>query len=161
MKKITFIAIILIFTISILLFLKIESSKDEKMLSIIKVPLLNCKVQKQNCKTEVDALKVEVAFDKDIFYLKPFNFSVRTKIKGNNEIYSIKINFKMKNMDMGINRFSLKNINKENNEQLWQGTALLPICVTGRADWFSELDVVTKNTKYVVSFPITVKQAKN
>jgi len=161
MKKIIFITIVLIFIISIVFFLKTEIPTDKKVLTVINVPLINCQVQKQSCKSELDELKLKISFDKDIYYLKPFNFSVRTKKTGNNDIDSIKINFKMKNMDMGINQFSLKKLNTENKEQLWQGTALLPICVTGRADWFSELEIVTKNSKHIVSFPITVKQVKN
>ena len=62
---------------------------------------------------------------------------------------------------MGVNRFLLKKTNFRNEKQKWQGKALLPICVTGRADWVSELEVVTQKSKYVFSFPIFVKQASN
>ncbi len=160
MKNRIFIAISLILIISFYFFLTSEIQKNEKVLSTTNIHLINCQVQKQPCKVELDDIKLNILFDKDVLYLKPFNFSVRAKIKENN-IHSMKINFKMKNMDMGINRFALKNVKEEDDEQLWVGTALLPICVTGRADWFSELEIVTKDIKYVLSFPITVKQAKN
>ena len=67
----------------------------------------------------------------------------------------------MKNMNMGVNRFKLIKPSSKNIKKLWTGKALLPVCITGRADWFAELELISKKKKYMISFPISVKQARN
>ena len=64
-------------------------------------------------------------------------------------------------MNMGVNRFSLRKAEIKNQKQKWQGKALLPVCVTGRADWLAELEVVTNQSKYIIAIPLSVKQASN
>ena len=63
----------------------------------------------------------------------------------------------MNNMNMGVNRFLLK----RDNKSIWKGKALLPICVTGRADWLSEIEILTTKNKYIISIPILVKKSPN
>ncbi len=130
-----------------------ESSGNK--LTIVKISLEDCKPQKQVCNVELSGLNVRILFDKDVFYLKPFNVTVWTE--GNVEVESVHIDFKMKNMNMGVNRFLLTEVG--NKKQSWQGKALLPICVTRRADWFSELEIVIDKKKYILTFPLIVKQA--
>jgi len=96
--------------------------------------------------------------DKNIYYLKKFNVDIWVESKKNTNIESIHIDFKMKNMNMGVNHFILNKIKSENKKQKWQGKMLLPVCVTRRADWFSELAVITKQKKYILEFPILVKK---
>lgn len=101
---------------------------------------------------------LEVSMDKNIYYLKKFNINIFIENNDHFHVESINVSFNMKNMNMGSNRFNLKKAISENNKEYWKGTALLPICVTGRADWFSELEVVTKQNKYIIEFPILVKK---
>ena len=123
---------------------------------VIKIQLNNCSIEGEECVVELNEFKVKILFDKDIFYLKPFNVSVTNKNVENLKVQSIQIDFKMNNMKMGVNRFQLKN---DINKSIWKGKALLPICVTGRADWFSEIEVETKNNKYLISLPISVNKS--
>ena len=133
--------------------------KTDKKLAVVKISSGNCKPQNKVCNVELEGLKIGVLFDEDVFYLKPFNVSVSLNDKSNNKIESVYIDFKMKNMDMGVNRFLLTEVG--NKKQSWQGKALLPICVTGRADWFSELEIMTKQNKYILTFPLQVKRTSN
>ena len=130
-----------------------------KNLTIVKIPIENCEPQIKVCNVELDDFKISVSFDKDIFYLKPFKVSVFKKTDSRYDIESVYIDFKMKNMEMGVNRFLLSNIDSKDKTQSWLGKALLPICVTGSIDWFSELEIVTETKKYIITFPIIVKQA--
>lgn len=131
--------------------------KTDKELTVVKMSSNNCKPQNQVCNVELEGLKLGVLFEKDVFYLKPFNVSVFSDGKSNKHIASVYIDFKMKNMEMGVNRFLLTEVG--NKKQSWQGKALLPICVTRRADWFSELEIVIDKKKYILTFPLIVKQA--
>jgi len=137
----------------------IRWKKTDEELTVVKISFENCKPQNKVCNVELEGLKLGVLFDEDVFYLKPFNVSVSLNNKSNNKIESVYIDFKMKNMDMGVNRFLLIATGNQNKKQTWQGKALLPICVTGRADWVSELEIVIDKKKYILTFPLIVKQA--
>ena len=152
---------IFLFIIVTIIFLGSKLPIQSKEWKIKKIPVENCNTQKQTCIVNLDELKIGISLDKNIYYLKKFDVSIWTEVKKNYDIDSIYIDFKMNNMNMGVNRFMLLKVNSENNKQQWQGTALLPICVTGRADWFSELEVVTKQTKYILTFPLNVKRSNN
>lgn len=164
MKKINKNIIITVLLISIIIVIAVQSKKvvnDRTERKVITLPVSICKPQEQICKIEFDGLDIELSLDKDIYYLKPFNVSVFSKKNNNSIIEFIQIDFKMKDMDMGVNRFKLKKQNSQNYKQVWKGKALLPICVTRRADWYSELEVVTRENKYIFTFPVSVKQAIN
>jgi hypothetical protein len=156
-----------IITLFVLFIIMIISSQNLKWVGqsiekkIINVPTGNCHAQKQLCTVTSDDFKIGISFDKNIYYLKKFNVSVWTENKESADIESIQIDFKMKNMNMGVNRFMLEKINSENKRQQWQGKALLPICVTGRADWFAELEVVTKQSKFILTLPLFVQRSSN
>ena len=125
---------------------------------VIKIQLNNCSVGGKECVVELNEFKVKILFDKDIFYLKPFNVSVTNENLDKLKLESIQVDFKMNNMKMGVNRFLLKN---DKNKSIWKGKALLPICVTGRADWISEIELITKTNKYLISLPVLVKKTAN
>ena len=126
--------------------------------AVIKIQANSCNAENKECVVELNELKVKVLFDENIYYLKPFYVSVINENLDNLKFESIQIDFKMNNMKMGVNRFLLKN---NDNMTTWQGKALLPICVTGRADWISEIELVTKTNKYLISLPISVKKSPN
>ena len=126
---------------------------------VVKNPI--CYPQKQACQVGNEKFKAEIVFDKDIFYLKPFKVTVQTEEKENQFIKAVVVDFKMKSMDMGLNRFALNRKSETGKLVDWQGTALLPVCVTGRIDWFSEIEFVTGKEKYVFSFPMEVKKTSN
>lgn len=149
------IILFIIFFISILI-VQPFFLKDNNNLTIKKISAEDCRVQQNPCTINLDGLELEVSFDKHIYYLKKFNISVVAGKEHNPVINSIHVNFKMKNMNMGVNRFTLSKINVKNNKQSWESEAILPVCVTGRADWISELEVITDKTKYIVSFPFYV-----
>ena len=159
LKKI--IVLLLFFFVVVLITQDVKWLSESNQLKVVKIAVEECNAQKQVCITETDEFKLGILFDRNIFYLNPFNVKVWTENKDDINIESVQIDFKMKNMNMGVNRFLLKKINSKDKKQKWQGKALLPICVTGRVDWFSELEVVTKQSKYIFSFPISVKQASN
>ena len=125
---------------------------------VIKIQANNCNIESKECVVELNGSKVNILFDENIYYLKPFYVSVTNQNLKNLKLESIQIDFKMNNMNMGVNRFLLKN---DKNKSIWKGKALLPICVTGRADWISEIELTTKTKKYLISLPVLVKKTPN
>lgn len=150
---------LLIIVAGIILSVKWHHKNNEQ--TIIKLPFENCYAQNKICTLIIDELKIEISFSKNIYYLKHFDVSVSTESKTDIDVESIHIDFKMKNMNMGVNRFILTKISSENKRQNWKGRALLPVCVTGRADWVSELEIMTKQNKYILTLPLNVKQTSN
>ena len=155
LNKIVFFIILIA---AIFIFIQSNSKVDNiKEKIIINIPTEKCTVGSKVCIIETGELKIKISLDENIYYLKPFNVSVIDEDRVNSKLESVQVNFKMSNMNMGINRFRLKNTILKNNAQIWQGKALLPICVTGRADWISEFELETKNKKYSIKLPIQVK----
>lgn len=154
-KKILFFIVAVFIVIIFLNVIQIGENNDRPP---IKISVVNCNVQQKICKIELEEFNIEISMDKNIYYLKKFNVNIWVESKEVTNIESIQIDFKMKNMNMGVNHFILNKIKSDNKKQNWQGSALLPVCVTGRADWFSELNIVTKQNKYIIEFPILVKK---
>ena len=164
-NKIWFSLLLLIFILVsffLINFLK-KSNPSNKPITIF--TLENCNIQKTDCTFTAENMTLELSMQKDIYYLKPFDLSIKelltdSYIKDNSAIESIVVDFKMKNMDMGVNRFKLKKQKlAKGTSSVWEGKALLPICVTGRAGWVTELDILTNDSHYRLVFPIVVKQA--
>lgn len=156
-KKILVFVFLLFILLITLLSEKLWLQNNDKV--VVRIPVENCFVQKETCIVNFNEFKVGISFAKDVYYLKKFNISVFTERKSTSNINSIQVDFKMKSMDMGVNRFMLTKRKLINKKQLWDGIAILPICVTGRADWFSELVIEANKTKYILTFPFQVKQS--
>lgn len=150
--------IIFIIPVVIVIFFLNTIEMDSENKTAIYVSLNDCNVQNKKCRVELDNFNVEISLDDNIFYLKRFYFNVGIIGKEKNKIESIHIYFKMKNMNMGDNKFILNRVESVEVKQNWKGSALLPICVSGRADWFSELVINTSEYKYIIEFPILVKK---
>ena len=159
-KNLIFVLLVII-TVALMLIYALNKKNAGDVRTVIYVPLEKCKSQQPICEAELNELNVKISFEKDIYYLQPFMISVLTENKASIEIESIHVDFKMEGMDLGLNRFRLSKVSYNNKKQKWTGKAILPICVTGRADWFSVIEVVTKQNKYLLSVPVLVKQPVN
>ena len=161
MVKTSKIILLLFLFIALIIFAVFKNKKSLKeavKLEERSYPVFSCKPQYKVCKVSLDKFNLEVELDKNIYYLRPFNVTIRTEEKESKEIKSIQINFKMKGMNMGVNRFNLLNINAAEKISAWKGNTLLPVCITERRDWFSEIEILTRKEKYIFSFPIDVRK---
>ncbi len=160
LNKNVVIILIVLTIIAVMFYFTVKFPVDINHKPQVVIPVDNCNAQLEKCELKLDELNIEVLFDKNIYYLKKFKVLVWLD---NKEIESIYIDFKMNNMTMGVNRFKLEksNQNKNNNKQLWVTKALLPVCITGRADWLAELEVITDTKKYIFSLPLMVKRVNN
>lgn len=150
------ISLVFIGVLSVVIFQSINIHNKNLERAVIVIPAGKCKPQTQICKVELGDLNVDVFFEKNIFYLKPFKMSIRTT--KNNNIESIIVDFKMKDMDMGINRFELIKINNTDEKQSWTAKAILPICVNGRSDWIAAILVKIDKIHYKLTLPFEVKK---
>lgn len=138
--------LIIVITFAVSYFYLVKQSD----IQIETIAIDNCYPQKQACVVNVAGSEMTISMSDKIYYLKPFYVSIRETPPSAN-IIMINVNFNMTNMNMGVNRSKLTL-----NDDVWAGKALLPICVTGRADWISEVEIQTNNSKTIFSFPISV-----
>ena len=155
-NKIIFSIVVIFLIIFTLVFTKYMENNDLK--EEITISIDNCNAQEKSCSLVTSEFKFDVSLDENIYYLKPFYISITTETQADKNVESVKVDFKMKNMNMGVNHFVLKKIQSDKNKEVWKAKALLPICVTGRADWVSEFEVMTKNNKYLISLPVEIKK---
>ena len=153
-NKFVLMLVSILFVVAIII--NVFSERANKKLKSTYISVEDCNVQEKKCKVNLDKFRIDISADENIFYLKNFDIDVFSKEIIN--IESIKIYFKMKSMNMGNNHFIFNKVISDNNSQHWQANSLLPICVTGRADWFSELEIVTKSIHYIITFPLLVKK---
>ena len=162
------ISLLLIFLVALFYYLKsLKVDNREKELPVTNISVEDCVIQKQVCTIETDKFKLNISSDEKIEYLRPFNILISTETKNYSEIDKIQLDFKMIGMNMGVNRFVLKTSDTKKNthvrkgKQIWKGKALLPVCVSGRADWVAEVEVLASQVRYILTFPISVQSAKN
>lgn len=138
--------------------LKLMPKNKKNDMIPVYVSTVDCAVQEKKCQISLEGINFNILMDENIFYLKKFNVNIFVDNEFKNNIKSIKVSFKMKNMNMGVNVFTLNKVLAEKQNETWKANAILPICVSGRADWVSELEVVIENNKYIFVFPIQVKK---
>ena len=146
-----------IFSVVIIFIVIYNILPDVKNKIITKTTATTCDIQKGVCQLTVNNTKIKVYTAKNIYYLKPFDFLVTVEKNEGFDIDSIYVDFKMNNMNMGVNRFKLQS----EDGRLWQGKALLPVCVSGRAEWLAEVDIMAAETQHRFLFPIIVEKTEN
>lgn len=111
----------------------------------------NCDLNQQVCRTVMG--KKNIAFDlsKPVKYLQKFDMKFTEK--NFTGIEKIIVDFSMRDMQMGINRFEL---NKTTIPGVWQGTGILPVCVSGRKDWVASIYLQMDSANYKVIYHLTV-----
>ncbi len=113
-----------------------------------------CDLNEQACSASIDALSVKLHFKQVVKYLTRFDVEVVTNGFKAFSIEKMSIDFNMVDMKMGINRFALKQTDKKN---VWQGMAILPVCITGRKDWRVKLYLADSQSNYVAKYKLTVE----
>lgn len=64
----------------------------------------------------------------------------------------IVVEFQMRDMDMGLNRYRLEPA----AAGAWRGRAMLPVCTSGRSDWLATLDIHDGDRHWTAQLPFTV-----
>lgn len=84
------------------------------------------------------------------------SFPVDVLIEGLNqyEVKKVIVSFAMKNMFMGKQQKTLK---WNAAVKKWQGMAILPICSTGRRDWYVTVEVIVDGIIYLAGYNFTLQ----
>jgi hypothetical protein len=89
--------------------------------------------------------QIKFSFKQAPSALKPFLIQLDTT---DIHVTDVLVDFKMENMDMGINIIRLKKTARNR----WAGEAILPVCSLGRNDWTSRLQIKSSETQWYATF---------
>ena len=118
--------------------------------SLIEIPAdKHCDLGIQACEATRDNLKLKLYLNPPLKYLEKINIDLQVTGLANEQIEKVLIEFTMTEMEMGINRFEMS---KAKQVDIWQGMAILPVCVSGRKDWQVSLYIKTSGKTYRVRY---------
>lgn len=117
---------------------------------LIEIPAnKHCDLGIKACEVKQDNLTIKLHLKPPLKYLGKINIDLQMTGLENKQVEKVLIEFTMPDMEMGINRFELS---KGLQPGLWQGIAILPVCVSGRKDWHVSLYIKTSDKTYRVRY---------
>lgn len=107
-----------------------------------------CDAATKACEISAANIRLSLALGPNV---KPLvGFPVRLRIEGGEVAeQSVSVDFQMKGMDMGMNRYRLQSI----APSVWQGHAILPVCSASRMDWLAIVEFSLSGRPYQAVFP--------
>lgn len=114
-------------------------------------PDTDCRADRVACTVNLSDRQLRFLLPKTVLYLQPFPVEVFLTGFDKKKVASVSVQFEMQEMDMGFNKIQLS-AGKEG----WQGSAILPFCVSGRSDWNAIVDVKVEEEIYRASFALQV-----
>ena len=151
--SVSIILIILLLIAGVYLNKLLNKAPDQQHKTVTLKTDLACDLNQQACVASIEHKIVELRFKQTVKYLTPFDIEVVIKGFETSVITKMNIDFSMLDMQMGVNRFALKKTGKEN---IWQGMAILPMCVSGRKDWQAKLYFSNDELNHLASYRLTV-----
>lgn len=107
-----------------------------------------CDAATNACEISAGEIRLSLALGPNV---KPLvDFPVRLMIQGGEVAeQSVIVDFQMKGMDMGMNRYRLQS----SSPSVWQGHATLPVCTASRMDWLAIVEFSLSGRPYQAVFP--------
>lgn len=109
----------------------------------------DCDSARQACRAHGDDLEIELRLGPALRPLEPFSIALRVNPDAGARI---DIEFQMRGMDMGLNRYRLD----RGAEGVWRGRAVLPVCTTGRSDWYAVIEIAQGGKRWIAEMPFVV-----
>ncbi len=106
-----------------------------------------CDVATTVCSVDSQDMSIRLILGPDVQPLKRFPVKLDINSKAVDR-GSVVIDFQMKDMDMGLNRYRLL---PERGH--WVGEVTLPVCSNSRLDWYAQVEFMKNKTKYIARFP--------
>ncbi len=120
-------------------------SQENSSIELKKMDYDLCDPSLSICVMSYLSYQVKFKFKKKPSALKPFMIYVEIS---DNDIEDILVDFRMENMDMGMNVIHLSKMASNS----WSGEAVLPVCSLGRNDWISRLKIRANNVQWYADF---------
>jgi hypothetical protein len=116
----------------------------------------DCDSAQRACRARGDGLELELRLGPPVRPMEAFNIQLR-KLRGVLVPDThVEIQFQMRAMDMGINRYRLL----ADADGVWRGRAMLPVCTTGRSDWLARVEIMQNGRRWTAELPFEAKSMK-
>lgn len=114
----------------------------------------DCDSARAACRAQGDDLAIELRLGPALRPLESFDIELRV-LRGVLDAQArIEVEFQMRDMDMGLNRYRLE----RSEDGFWQGRAVLPVCTTGRSDWVAVIGIEQDGRRWIAEMPFGVGQ---
>lgn len=114
----------------------------------------DCDSAKQACAARGEDLEFELRLGPPVRPMEAFGIQLRGLRGALDADAQITVEFQMRDMDMGLNRYRLEPA----ADGAWQGRAILPVCTTGRSDWIARVEIVQRGRRWTAELPFSVAQ---
>lgn len=104
------------------------------------------------CGALTEALGVRLQLQPPVRPLRAFDAMLALSGPQGAAVDQVQLEFVMDGMEMGSNRYTMV----RENEGHWRARVTLPICTTGRTDWWARVRVQSDQTLYRAQFPFQV-----
>lgn len=119
------------------------------------VPLVasatDCDSARTACGAQGEGLRIELRLGPPVQPLEAFDIALRIADGTLTDAAAVEVQFVMRGMDMGINRYRLARA----ADGVWRGRAVLPVCTSRRTDWIAELDIRDGTHRWTAALPFT------
>ncbi|MBU1190715.1 MAG: hypothetical protein KKE76_03275 [Gammaproteobacteria bacterium] len=119
------------------------------------LPLLaaaECDSAQAACVARGEGFALELSLGPPVQPMQPFGIQLRILQGQLSSDATVVLQFQMQDMDMGQNRYRLI----ADEQSVWRGTAVLPVCSRGRSDWFAQIDIQDGERRWSAELPFTV-----
>jgi hypothetical protein len=113
----------------------------------------NCDSAQRACRIFDTDLELELRLGPSVRTMESFEISLR-RLRGSlGTDAQIMVQFQMRDMEMGLNRYRLV----MDAEGIWRGQAMLPVCSAGRSDWIAQVEISTSGQRWRAELPFTAE----
>ncbi len=113
------------------------------------LPAPGCEPRGRACETAGEGVRISLELPPRVPYLARFPVTVR--VGGLGAVTGVRVRFIMEGMDMGVQPVALRRA----AAGTWHGTAVLPVCASGRRDWTAEVEAAAGNGRWRARFGFT------
>lgn len=112
----------------------------------------DCDSAQAACVARGEEFVVELSLGPFVHPMQPFSIQLRLLQGKLSSAAKVELQFQMQNMDMGQNRYRLM----ADEQGVWRGNAILPVCSRGRSDWLAQIDIQDADRRWSAEMPFTV-----
>ena len=114
----------------------------------------DCDSARQACVARGADLEFELRLGPPVRPMEAFGIHLRSLRGALDADARISVEFQMRAMDMGLNRYRLERA----ADGAWNGQAILPVCTTGRSDWVARVEIAQDARRWTAELSFTVAQ---
>lgn len=113
----------------------------------------DCRLDRSTCAAKLQQGRIELSLDSAARALERMPFSLQINGLQPRDDQSVMLDFVMKGMDMGINRYRLQPVSSGQ----WRAEIILPVCSIGRVDWTVNVLIDGTEKRWTTEFPLVVE----